>query len=227
MSDDPTAGRDGPAGTLLIEPFALGPFETNCHVVRVAGDPGCLIVDAGFDPGEMIGHVEQHGLSPELLILTHAHADHIAGIRQVRGRFPELPILIHDEEREWLVDPELNLSAGMGFPVTAPAATGTLADGDEVTIGGHVFTVLHTPGHSPGGITLYCADAHAAIVGDSLFNGSIGRTDFPGSDFETLAGSIRTKLYALPDETIVYPGHGPRTTIGREKRSNPFVRPVG
>jgi glyoxylase-like metal-dependent hydrolase (beta-lactamase superfamily II) len=227
MIDHPTTGDGGDLGGLLIEPFVLGPFETNCYVVRGGGNPACLIVDAGFDPGEMIGHIERHGLEPRSLVLTHAHADHIAGVREVRERWAELPILIHDEEREWLVDPDLNLSASMGFGVTAPGATGSLVEGERVSIGGYSFAIVHTPGHSPGGVSLYCAAAGAVIVGDALFNGSIGRTDFPGSDFETLAASIRAKLYTLPDETVVHPGHGSATTIGREKRSNPFVRPAG
>lgn len=212
-----------PGMPVLIEAFALGPFETNCYLVREEGEDGCLIVDAGFDPGEMIRRVRQLDLSPRALLLTHAHADHIGGVAELRGEWPDLPILIHEAEREFLLNPHANLSAGMGVPVTAPAATGLLTEGEDVTLGPGRFHVLHTPGHSPGGITLYEPEAGAALVGDALFNGSIGRTDFPHSDFETLARSIREKLYALPDETVVHPGHGPATTIGEEKRTNPFV----
>lgn len=212
---------------VIIEPFVLGPFETNCYLVREEGDDGCLIVDAGFDPTGMIQRINDLELTPRALLLTHAHADHIAGVTPVRAQWPDLPILIHDAEREFLLDPHANLSAGMGFAVTAPAATGTLTEGEDVTLGPGRFQVLHTPGHSPGGITLYEPTIGAAIVGDALFNGSIGRTDFPHSDFETLARSIREKLYTLPDETVVYPGHGPATTIGDEKRTNPFVPAAG
>ncbi len=205
----------------------LGPFETNCYVVRPEragrGDP-CWIVDAGFDPGELIALARERDLRPELLILTHAHGDHIAGVRDVLAVWPGLPILIHEAEREWLTDAELNLSLAIGMPVTAPGPDRVLREGDVLTLAGSEWKVLHTPGHSPGGITLYNAADGVALVGDALFAGSVGRTDFPGSDPRTLARSIREKLYALPEETVAYPGHGPSTTIGVEKRTNPFVR---
>lgn len=120
-------------------------------------------------------------------------------------------------------DPMLNLSAALGLNVTAPMPSAFLSEGDTVGIGTVIFDVKETPGHSPGGISLVHTGSKNAIVGDSLFNGSIGRTDFPGSSFETLAESIRTKLYTLDPETRVYPGHGPTTTIGREMATNPFV----
>jgi hydroxyacylglutathione hydrolase len=212
-----------------VEGVALGPFETNCYVVRPeparAGDP-CWIVDAGFEPGDLIAMVREHGLRPELLILTHAHGDHIAGVRDVLAAWPKppVPILIHEAEREWLADPSLNLSLAIGMPVTTPGPDRVLREGDVLALGDSEWKVLHTPGHSPGGITLYNAADGVALVGDALFAGSVGRTDFPGSDPRTLARSIREKLYTLPDETVVYPGHGPETTIGVEKRTNPFVR---
>jgi glyoxylase-like metal-dependent hydrolase (beta-lactamase superfamily II) len=205
----------------------LGPFETNCYVVRPEpsqpGDP-CWIVDAGFDPAGLIALVRDRGLRPELLILTHGHGDHIAGVREVRGTWPSIPLLIHEAERDWPGDPDLNLSAAIGIPVAAPAPDRLLRDGDELQLAGSHWRVLHTPGHSPGGITLYSEADGVALVGDALFAGSVGRTDFPGSDPRTLARSIREKLYTLPDETIAYPGHGPETTIGHEKSTNPFVR---
>lgn len=205
----------------------LGPFETNCYVVRpeplARGGP-CWIVDAGFEPGALVSLVRDRALRPELLILTHAHGDHIAGVREVLAAYPGLPLLIHEAEAEWLSDPDLNLSAAIGMPVTTPRADRLLKGGDVLELAGSRWRVLHTPGHSPGGITLHNAEDRAALVGDALFAGSVGRTDFPGSDAGTLARSIREKLYTLPDETVAYPGHGPETTIGREKRTNPFVR---
>jgi hydroxyacylglutathione hydrolase len=169
--------------------------------------------------------VRQADLRPEKLILTHAHLDHIAGVDAVSRAFPGVELLIHEAEREWLTDPDLNLSGGYGFPITCRPADRLLRDGDELTIGDETWQVMHTPGHSPGGITLYNAQRSVAFAGDTLFAGSIGRSDFPGSDFETLAHSIRTRLYTLPDATRILPGHGPETSVGREKRSNPFVRP--
>lgn len=209
---------------IVYRGFALGPFETNCYVVRVAGGETCWIVDAGFEPGELIDSVRGAGLRPEALVLTHAHADHIAGVRETLEAFPGTPVWIHEAEADWLGDPRLNLSAAMGMGVTAPGPDALLEHGQELALGASCWRVLHTPGHSPGGITLYCESAGIALVGDALFAGSIGRTDFPGSSFETLALSIREHLYTLPDRTRALPGHGPETTIGREKLGNPFVR---
>jgi hydroxyacylglutathione hydrolase len=218
---------------IAVEAFALGPFETNCYVVcddsptaaaASAGARPCWIVDASFEPGAMIGRVRRLGLAPEKLILTHAHVDHIAGVEEVLAAFPAAELCIHGAEEDWLSDPVKNLSAMMGMPVTARGPSRVLREGDELRLGSSVWRVLHTPGHSPGGITLHDAAAGIALVGDSLFAGSVGRTDFPGSNAEQLAASIRGKLYVLPRETRVYPGHGPSTTIGREMGSNPFVR---
>jgi hydroxyacylglutathione hydrolase len=221
----PGTGRPQGKRPPELECFTLGPFETNCYIVRVPGSTDCWIVDASFEPGELVSRVRSEGLTPVALVLTHAHIDHIAGAFDVRRAFPKIPVWIHEAEKEWLSDPMLNLSAMTGMPTTAPEATRLLREGDAPELGGTAWRVLHTPGHSPGGITLHHAPSETAIVGDSLFAGSVGRTDFPGSDPGTLAASIRTKLYTLPDATRIYPGHGPASTIGREKRSNPFVRP--
>jgi len=212
------------SNTAVIEPFVLGPFATNCFIVRSPSGGGCWIVDAGFEPDPLIQRVRHEGLTPDAVILTHAHADHIAGLHDVRRAFGEAPILIHQAESDWLNNPSLNLSEGFGQPLTAPPADRLLEGGETLELGGVSWKVLHTPGHSPGGITLWNEADAAAIVGDTLFAGSIGRFDFPTSDRDALMRSIRETLYALPDETTVYPGHGPETTIGREKATNPFVR---
>lgn len=216
-------GRGGDAAVVTCQGFALGPFETNCYIVGVEGSDACWIVDAGYEPGELIEGVRAAGLKPRALILTHAHADHIAGVREVLEAFPGTPVWMHEAEREWLKDPTLNLSANIGLAVTAPPPDATLEHGQDLELEGTRWRVLYTPGHSPGGITVYCADAGLALVGDSLFAGSIGRTDFVGSSHETLLSSIRDHLYTLPDATVVLPGHGPQTTVGQEKRHNPFV----
>ena len=214
-----------------IQGFELGPWGTNCYLVSDQGsrDPEgrhpCWIVDASFEPEPLIDAAREEGLRPEAMVFTHAHLDHIGGAFDVRRAFPEVAVMIHGAEERWLSDPELNLSTAAGIPVTAPLATRLLKDGDELTLGASAWRVLHVPGHSPGSVALWCERAGVVLGGDALFAGSIGRTDFPGCSFKDLERSIRTKLYALPDETVVYPGHGPATTIGREKRSNPFVRP--
>jgi len=210
----------------VIQVFALGDFQTNCMIVTDGEpEPGkpCLIVDCGYDPEPMLDAVESQQLKPQRIVLTHAHADHIAGLNELYQRLGSIPISIHQSEESWLNDPMLNLSAALGLSVTAPMPDSFLEEDDRVEIGSIEFEIRETPGHSPGGISLIHAPSNTAIVGDSLFNGSIGRTDFPGSSFDTLAASIRSKLYTLDPNTRVYPGHGPTTTIGNEKQSNPFV----
>jgi glyoxylase-like metal-dependent hydrolase (beta-lactamase superfamily II) len=212
-----------------IELATLGPFETNTYLVYPKGaarGAACWIVDPSFGPEPVIERVKELGLTPAAIVLTHAHADHIAGVDEVLNAFPAppLPVLVHQAERDWLKDPVKNLSLLGGMPVTAKGPTSLLAEGHDLDIGGVVWKVIHTPGHSPGGVSLYHAPSKTAIVGDTLFAGSVGRFDFPGSDGPTLERSIREKLYALPDDVTIYPGHGPSSTIGQEKRTNPFVR---
>lgn len=211
---------------MKIQSFALSDWQTNCFIVHPddAGDATpCWLVDVGFGPTPMLDYVDQHSLKPQAIVLTHAHVDHIAGISDVRAAYPDLPIYIHPEETALLSNPELNLSAFLAAPVTAPEPAGALTDGQTLDWAGQSVTVRHVPGHSPGSIALIFDGQNEAIVGDTLFAGSVGRTDFPTSDTNTLLASIRDVLYALPDETTVHPGHGPSTTIGAEKRSNPFV----
>jgi len=228
-----------------IHCFTLGPYETNCYIVvpprgaESTAERACWIVDASFEPSPIVDFVRQHGLIPQSLILTHAHIDHIAGVAEVVSAFSPhgrgggaaggaggkpLPVWIHEAEKDWLSDPMLNLSALSGMSVTAPGPDRLLKDNDKLELGGTSWTVFHTPGHSPGGITLYHADSGTAMVGDTLFAGSVGRTDFPGCSQKALFEAIRTKLYTLPEATKAYPGHGPATTIGRERKHNPFVK---
>jgi len=212
------------ADEAAIERFVLGPFETNCYLVRAPSDGACWLVDAGFDVEPMLERARETGDRVQAIVLTHTHVDHIAGLEEAHRAFPDAPILVHEEEAGFLQDPALNLSEAMGLPLRAPEATRTLSGGETLELGSQRWSVLHTPGHSPGGISLHSKRDNVVIAGDTLFAGSIGRYDFPTSDGQALAASIREKLYALPDETRVLPGHGPETTIGREKSSNPFVR---
>lgn len=207
-----------------IQCYTLGPYQTNCYVVQ--SDQGSFVVDCGFMPSEMLDYIEEMETKPEAFVLTHAHLDHIAGLNDARARFPKVPIWIHEAEENWLLDAEANMSALAGFPITAPSADRILRDGHALNLAGEKWTVLHTPGHSPGGITLYSEALETAFVGDALFAGSIGRTDFPGASMEVLERSIREKLYTLPRDTKILPGHGPTSTIGLEMDTNPFVKPA-
>jgi glyoxylase-like metal-dependent hydrolase (beta-lactamase superfamily II) len=210
---------------LQIESFALGPFQTNCYVVSVGR--AAWLVDVGGDPRPMLDHVAERELQVEKMVLTHAHADHIAGLAEAAERYPGVPVYIHEAEEDFLTDTTLNLSAGFGLPVVAPEATDLLTHGNTLTLGGLDFEVRHTPGHSPGGIALVQQETGTALVGDTLFARSIGRFDFPTSDGPALIRSIHEQLLTLPDPTAVYPGHGPATTIGAERAENPYLRESG
>lgn len=211
---------------LNIQTFTLGQWQTNCFVLSVGRS--CWIVDAGFDPEAMLDAIDEQGLIVEQVVLTHAHLDHIAGLHAVRHRYPDVPILVHADEEDFLTDTRLNLSAAISVPVVAPEATGLLHHGEQLQLNGVAFEVRHTPGHSPGGISLIQHDSNLAIVGDTLFAGSIGRFDFPTSDGPRLMQSIQTQLMTLPDEMRVLPGHGPETRIGTERVMNPYLnQPTG
>ncbi|MDP1660843.1 MAG: MBL fold metallo-hydrolase [Phycisphaerales bacterium] len=217
---------------LRIKAYTLGPYATNCYVLWLEGGTDAWIVDASFDPGPIVRDVRELGLKPSRLLLTHAHVDHIAGVEEVLGTLRQPgsaapALMIHTDESQWLVDPVLNLSAMGGVPVTTRPADGLLAHGQRIVLGdpstGVEFEVLHTPGHSPGGVSFYSPSHGVVLAGDALFAGSIGRTDFPGGDLPTLERSIRERLYTLPRQTRVLAGHGPDTTVGDEMDTNPYV----
>lgn len=206
---------------LNVEIHPLGPLGTNCYIITDETSAKGIIVDPGMNPEPIIGRLE--GLQIEAILLTHAHFDHIGGLDQVR-KITNAPVYIHPLEQDWLTDPKLNGSAAwreIAGEIKTARAEKEVKHGDRLELLGETFEVFHTPGHSPGSVT-FVSGQHC-FSGDALFAGSIGRTDLPGGDHGTLIRSIRENLLTLPDTTLVYPGHGPSTTIGREKESNPFV----
>lgn len=201
------------------------PFAENAYLLWRRGGSEALVVDPSFDVGPIFELLDREGLALAAILNTHGHADHIAGNAAVREIFPQSPLIIGRNDAPLLTDSEANLSAPFGMPLTSPPADRLLDHGERLEIAGFRFEVREIPGHSPGSVVLVCRDFEPGFVlgGDVLFAGSVGRTDLAYGDGPLLFAGIRSRLFDLPDDTEVYPGHGPMTTIGRERRSNPFV----
>jgi len=214
---------------LRIKAFVDPSFAENAYVVSVSSDDGNRVgwvIDPSFAPAvdNLVDYAITERITVEKILLTHGHGDHIAGIDKVHGAFPVAQVGIHPSDRPMLADGRRNLSAmfGIDLSVETPADL-ELIVGMTLLLGNLSWQVLDTSGHSPGGVSFYCAQAGVVFTGDALFPGSIGRTDFPGSNGRQLLANIRRNLLTLPDETVVYAGHGPPTTIGIERKSNPFL----
>ncbi len=240
MTDRDDAGRDresrpgapGGSGSVVGTPeirvMALGPFQANCYLVTCPETRETVVIDPGAEPKTISKVIEDAALKVVAIVNTHGHVDHVGAgtaLKEATGA----PVLIHSGDVSMLKSPLLSLSNLLpgGGGVAKVSADRGLADGDTVAFGKMALVVRHSPGHSPGGICLVLEREPEAesicFSGDTLFAGSVGRTDFPGGDWKTLEESIRGVIYALPDRTVVLPGHGPETTVGREKRTNPFV----
>jgi glyoxylase-like metal-dependent hydrolase (beta-lactamase superfamily II) len=206
---------------VIVETLQLGPIATNCHIVRDEATGRAAVIDPGGDAPRLMAALKRGNLTVEAIIATHAHFDHIGAVRDLvlatgapfLAGEAELPVLKTAVEQALMF-------FGISVP-PPPAPDRLLRDGDELTLGGALFRVAHTPGHSPGHICLL-GDG-VAFVGDVVFPGSIGRTDLPGGDYDTLMRAIARHILTLPDETVLYSGHGPETTVGRERRTNPFL----
>ena len=200
-------------------------FGQNTFLAWFQGRSDCLVIDPGMEPEKIIERIEQHRLTPAVMLITHGHTDHIAGNEALKQKWPACPIVIGANEAEKLTDPKKNLSARFGQAIVSPPADREVFEGDTIEYAGFRLEVREIPGHSTGHVVFIVRDYDPPVVfgGDVLFAGSIGRTDFPDGSQEELVSGIRKKLFTLPDETVVLSGHGPATTIGEEKRSNPFV----
>lgn len=212
-----------PAGVFIAR-ILSAPFSENSYVLSRGKGSDCLIVDPGFEPAAIVDCILGQRLCPRAILLTHGHSDHIAGNAELRTHWPELPILIGHGDASKLLDPAANLSGAFGLELRSPPADQMLVDGEVLELAGFKLKVLEIPGHSTGHVVFLLTENALVFGGDVLFLEGIGRTDFPDGDLNVLAAGILGKLYTLADETIVFPGHGDTTTVGHERRYNPFIK---
>ncbi len=206
-------------------PIVSQPFAENSYVVWLDGRQDCLIVDPGLEPEKILAAIDEQQLAPAAILITHGHSDHIAGNGAMKERWPDCPLVIGINEADKLIDPRRNLSAQFGFNLVSPPADVLVRDGEVYSAAGFDWEVREIPGHSSGHVVFVARQLSPIVVigGDVLFAGSVGRTDFPDGSFEQLAAGIHEKLFTLADDTIVLPGHGEPTTIGQERKFNPYV----
>jgi len=212
------------APTIQVNRIVDDLYGENCYILRRDGEGQCVIVDPGLEPHKIVERLEKHGIKPAAMVATHGHLDHVGGLELLKQRWPEAKIIIGADEANKLTDPMGNLSGVFGFPIVCPEADRLVREGDVITEAGITLRVIETPGHSAGHVAYILEDREPThvFVGDVIFAGSIGRTDLAGGDYETLTGVIREKLFSLPDDTILLSGHGPATTVGQEKATNPY-----
>jgi len=207
---------------MYIKGLEVGSGACNCYLVGCENTKRAIIIDPGDAPNAIINMIKDSGYTVEAIVITHGHVDHIGGINGVK-KHTSAKLMIHRQDAKMLTSAAANFSMFMGKPVTSTAADELLDDGSVVKVGNLELKVLHTPGHTPGGICLASDTDKVIFSGDTLFYGSIGRTDFPGGSYDALIKSIKEKLLVYADETVVYPGHGTPTSIGFERQYNPFL----
>lgn len=204
---------------MVVQILSVGPMEANCYILGCEETRTAMVIDPGSDAARILSVISSHNLRVRFIVNTHAHVDHIAANSDLKEK-TSASLCIHSADADILLDPQKNLSFFAGIPVSSPVPDRLLEDGDILEAGTLHLKVMHTPGHSPGSICLL--GGKCIFTGDLLFAGGIGRYDFPGSSYTTLMSSLR-KVITLDDGFVVYPGHGPVTTIGDERRTNPFL----
>lgn len=218
---------------MVIKKINVGPLAVCCYIVNGNVSEEAIIIDPGADAEIIINFIKESQLNPKLIVLTHGHGDHIGANAELKMAFPDIQICIHENDQNMLPYPIKNLSILAAFyggaTVRSPSADRLLKDGDTITLDKYIFEIIHTPGHTLGGICLYSRkqeneQAPVLFSGDTLFKEGIGRTDFPGCSKKDLIQAIKERLFVLDEKTLVYPGHGPSTTIKEEKKHNPFLQ---
>lgn len=206
---------------MTFETIVVGPLDTNCYLVICEETGKCAVVDPGAEPGKIIRSIRERELEPVVILNTHGHVDHIGANKDIKDRFP-VPLRMHQADLPLLHGAMISEISSWLDAKPSPEPDGYLLEGDLISIGRSSLTVLHTPGHSPGSVSLL--GSGFLFSGDTLFCGGVGRTDLPGGSWPDLESSIRDKILTLSDELLVLPGHGPSSTVGREKDSNPFIQ---
>lgn len=206
---------------MIIERVPCGVYAANCYIVGDETTKEGIIVDPAGEKDKILNFIQKLGLNINYIVLTHGHGDHIGALKKLKEEL-DVPVYIHEEDERMIIDKDINLSSQMTMEEVELTPDKLLKDGDEINFGNITAHIIHTPGHTPGSIVIKINNK--LITGDTLFKGSIGRTDLPGGSYDKILESIKNKLLNFDDETSVLPGHGPSSTIGIEKMSNPFIR---
>jgi len=205
-----------------LQTLVVGPFQVNCYLYWDEETRDGVVIDPGSDAESILPALEQSGMTVRAILLTHGHCDHIAAVDDIKKHF-DVPLYIGDGDQELLSNPSENVSEMLGHPIVVPEPDVLVKDEQMIKLGSVMFRVLATPGHTPGGVCYLDEAENVLFCGDTLFWGSIGRTDLPGGSLKVLLDSIRSRILTLPDGIKCYPGHGPNTTVGAERSSNPFL----